>query len=177
GVKQIADTWMDMSPLTEGLITSPSVRQQLQDIFLADALYIPPNMPVSQENGVSQYSVKVTQGQPIVIDAEIAHGFQYQVKDGDPLFASFALPDLGDSQGTYGVQVLTDDRWVSFVDALPLREYMFDQPVEAFRVTGIDPAIWNNDDFEQAWATMLTFLGDGTFQGSMAPVSVGPVYG
>lgn len=110
--------------------------------------------------------IPVIAGVPIRIDPIVVEGYDYAIGDGDPFFASVVLPeDIGDGvyQLSYAAKSITLAGGV---------EYVFEGGVASFSVRGIEPSAGLNPDDPLAFVTTLTFVADGTFSGTMTPVTV-----
>jgi hypothetical protein len=112
----------------------------------------------------------------------VATGYVYKTGANDPNFASVILPSL--QLAPYSL---------SFLDAAGLLEsttlfggvqYFFPTGgVNDFTVTGIDPSLGLDPSNTTAFMTGLTFVSDGQFTGTQAPITTdiasvpGPVVG
>ncbi len=143
---------------------------------------------VNSSSGTPVYSfnVDVTANQPVLIDPEVAVGYDYAIGAGDPNFASVTLPDVG--SGMYELY-LFDTSDVAFDTGIGiLADVTFDftsnsrlDPflgtdhsggVSKFRILGIDAAAMLDPHDTQAFVSALTFVGGGTFTGTMTPITV-----
>ena len=99
------------------------------------------------------------------IDPEIAVGYIYDIGAGDPNFASVILPDVGGG--------VFDLSYLSTTTVLNARvQYFFPAGgVSEFTVTGIDPAAGLDPADTSAFVTGLTFVSDGSFTGTMTPIT------
>ena len=99
------------------------------------------------------------------IDPTIAVGYQYAIGTGDPNFASVILPDVGG--GMFNLSYLSTE--------VPLDagiQYFFPTGgVSDFAVTGIDPLADLDPADTSAFVTGLTFVRDGSFTGTMTPLT------
>ncbi len=99
------------------------------------------------------------------IDPTIAIGYKYDIGAGDPNFASVILPDVGG--GAFDLSYLSTE--------IPLdagMQYFFPAGgVADFTVTGIDPAAELDPADTSAFVTGLTFAADGSFTGTMTPLT------
>jgi hypothetical protein len=99
------------------------------------------------------------------IDPVVAVGYEYAIGLGDPNFASVLLPDIGD--GVYDV----------FFDnlhhaVLADQQFFFPQGgVSAFTVLGIEPSAELDPNNVNAFVTGLTFVTEGSFTGTMTPLT------
>jgi hypothetical protein len=110
--------------------------------------------------------IPVTAGVPILIDPIVVEGYDYAIGQGDPLFASVVFPQgIGDGlyELSYADQSLTIAGGV---------QHFFGGGVAAFSVRGIEPSAGLSPDDPLAFVTTLTFVADGTFSGTMTPVTV-----
>lgn len=100
------------------------------------------------------------------IDPTIAVGYKYAIGAGDPNFASVLLPDVGG-----GVFDLSFDATSVMLDAGVQYFFPIMGGVDAFTVTGIDPAAMLDPADTSAFVTGLTFVADGSFTGTMTPLT------
>ena len=99
------------------------------------------------------------------IDPVVAVGYEYAIGLGDPNFASVLLPDIGD--GVY--DVLFDN-----LHHLVLADQQFFFPqggVSTFTVLGIEPSADLDPNNVNAFVTGLTFVSEGSFTGTMTPLT------
>ena len=99
------------------------------------------------------------------IDPTIAVRYGYAIGAGDPNFASVILPDVGG--GVFDLSYLSTE--------IPLDagvQYFFPTGgVADFTVTGIDPAAELDPADTSAFITGLTFVANGSFTGTMTPLT------
>lgn len=122
-------------------------------------------------NGVYNFNVtNVGPSSVTFIDPLIAIGYKYATGDGDPNFASVLLPNVGD--GEYVLSYLINGQLVQ----IPLDhdvQFFFPQGgVSAFDVTGIETAANLDPNNVTAFITGLTFVANGTFTGTMTPITL-----
>ncbi len=99
------------------------------------------------------------------IDPTVAVGYKYATGAGDPNFASVILPDVGG--GAFDLSYLSTE--VSLDAGI---QYFFPiGGVADFTVTGIDPAAELDPADTSAFVTGLTFVADGSFTGTMTPLT------
>ncbi len=99
------------------------------------------------------------------IDPAIAVGYKYAIGMGDPNFASVILPDVGG--GVFDLSFLATEVTLD-ADV----QYFFPAGgVADFTVTGIDPAAELDPADTSAFLTGLTFVKDGSFTGTMTPLT------
>jgi hypothetical protein len=130
---------------------------------------IPPNIAlpmVNGANGVYHFNVgSVGPDFVTYIDPAIAIGYIYDTGAGDPNFASVILPDVGG--GVFDLSYLST---MVVVDAGV--QYFFPAGgVSEFTVTGIDPSADLDPADTSAFVTGLTFVSDGSFTGTMTPLT------
>jgi len=123
------------------------------------------NLPAVQ-NGVYHFNIGGVSPDSITfIDPTIAIGYKYATGASDPNFASVILPDVG-----CGVFDLSFDATKVLLDAG--RQYFFPAGgVADFTVTGIDPAAELDPADTSVFLTGLTFVKDGSFTGTMTPLT------
>lgn len=129
-------------------------------------------LPSVGPDGVFRFDVKVSEGETIIIDPVVAIGYDYQIGEGNPLFASVTLPMVGD--GLFELWLFDHDLldYVFEAELTAGIEYFFaDDGVDRFRVLGIEPSAGLDPTDVRAFATALTFAGDGRFTGSMTPIT------
>ncbi|MFA7666226.1 MAG: hypothetical protein WCY32_08910 [Burkholderiaceae bacterium] len=128
-------------------------------------------LPSVGPNGEFKFNVKVEAGETIAIDPVVAVGYDYQIGDGDPWFASVTLPDVGD--GLYELYLFNGADWVFEAVLAAGNEYLFAAGgVDRFRILGIETSAGLNPSDPVAFITELTFTGDGRFTGTMTPITV-----
>ena len=99
------------------------------------------------------------------IDPAVAVGYEYEIGLGNPNFASVLLPDIGD--GVY--DVLFDSLHHT---VLAEQQFFFPQGgVSAFTVLGIEPSAALDPNNVNAFITGLTFVSEGSFTGTMTPLT------
>jgi hypothetical protein len=99
------------------------------------------------------------------IDPVVAVGYEYAIGLGDPNFASVLLPDIGD--GVYDVLFNNLHHTV-----LAEQQFFFPQGgVSAFTVLGIEPSAELDPNNVNAFITGLTFVSEGSFTGTMTPLT------
>lgn len=135
------------------------------------AVYLPTTTLLP--SGLPSYSFNVANvgGRQIFIDPVLAVGYDYTIGDGDPLFRSVLLPD-GIGDGSYTV-VLPNGQSIIVAGG---SEYSFTSHpsyasgVGSFRVLGIEESAGLSPFDPTAFITGLTFVGNGSFTGSMTPI-------
>jgi hypothetical protein len=140
---------------------------------IASPIYLPTVAPTLSafDGPIYDFDAPVTAGVPIAIDPELAVGYIYQTGAGDPNFASVELPDIGNPD-LYDLYLWNG---ASFLfDTTLAADTVFDFAaggVNEFEVLGIDPDLGLDPSDAAAFITNLTFVGDGTFTGTMTPVT------
>lgn len=125
-------------------------------------------------NGVYNFNVQsVGPGNITFIDPLVAVGYDYAIGAGDPNFASVLLPNVGD--GVYTLDY-TDGGGAHSVALAHDVQYFFGQGgVTSFRVGGIETSAALDPNNVTAFITGLTFTADGSFTGTMTPLTVNVV--
>jgi len=99
------------------------------------------------------------------IDPVVAIGYEYAIGQGDPNFASVLLPDVGD--GVYDVLFNGVHHPV-----LAGQQFFFGQGgLSAFTVLGIETSAGLDPNNVNAFLTGLTFVSEGSFTGTMTPLT------
>ncbi len=135
---------------------------------IASAATLPATVTPSHVFG---YDFPVVGGQTYFVDPQVATGYSFSTGAGDPNFASVVLPAV--QSNAFDVSFTYDGMKYSDMVA-PLT--VFDFPaggVNAFTVTGIDPADGLDPSDTSAFATGLAFEGNGTFTGTQTPITSG----
>ena len=115
--------------------------------------------------------IPTTAGQTVFIDPLVAIGYDYEIGAGDPNFASVTLPTgIGDNM--FELLLWDGSAWV-FADNLTGGiEYSFGTDgVDRFRILGIETSANVDPNSATAFITGLTFVSDGTFSGTMTPLT------
>jgi hypothetical protein len=141
-----------------------------------------PFMPVGvNDGGGFEFDAPVSADDPVFIDPVVATGYDYEIGDGDPNFASVTLPDFGD--GFYDLVLFDNlgdliDTGIELTagDAFDFTTELFadfgidSEGISKFGVRGIEVAAGLDPNDPAAFVTGLTFVGDGQFTGTMTPI-------
>jgi hypothetical protein len=121
---------------------------------------------VNGATGVYQFNVgNVGPDFVTFIDPTVAIGYIYDTGAGDPNFASVILPNVGG--GVFDLSYLS-----TMVVLHAGVQYFFPAGgVSEFTVTGIDPSAALDPADTSAFVTGLTFVGNGSFTGTMTPIT------
>jgi hypothetical protein len=116
---------------------------------------------------------EVAGGEVEFYDPLVTEGYDFAIGEGNPNFASFILPNLGD--GFFDLW-LYDDSITDFVfkevvgASVP---YSFEPSgVDRFMILGIETALGLDPNDPTAFVIGLSFVDDGRFTGSMTPLTV-----
>lgn len=127
-------------------------------------------LPSVGPNGVFKFDVKVEDGKPILIDPLVAIGYDYQIGDGNPNFASVTLPDIGD--GFFDLYLWDGNDWAfSMILEQGIQHTFGSDGVDRFRILGIETSAGIDPSDTTAFITELSFTGDGRFTGTMTPIT------
>lgn len=127
------------------------------------------NLPVVDANGQFSFNFAVLSNTPVLLDPVIATGYDFQTGQGDPLFASVTLPNLGNFN--YGLYLWDGLSWIFDAMVAPLSTFNFGTGgVDRFRISGIPPSLSLNPLNPTAFETELTFENSGQFTGTMTPL-------
>ena len=133
------------------------------------AIYLPSVGP----DGVFRFDVKVEEGELIYIDPVVAIGYDYQIGESDPMFASVILPDVGDGLYELWLFDLVLNDFVFEQELIAGVEHFFSGGgVDRFRILGIEASAGLDPGDVTAFVTGLTFTGDGRFTGTMTPITL-----
>lgn len=117
-----------------------------------------------------KFDFEVVNGEPCLIDPLVAIGYDYKTGGEDPSFSSVTLPVMGDNEYELwlhnGSQFVYEDLITGGVT------YNFVDPVDSFRILGIEVYLGIDPSNTTAFVTELTFAGDGRFTGTMTPIII-----
>jgi len=126
-------------------------------------------LPVIDPSGTLNFDIDVLGDRQISIDPFVTTGYEYEIGVGDPNFASVLLPFIGD--GSY---LLSYFDGTSLVEEILTANSEFFFPtggVAGFIVTGIETSAGLDPADPTAFATTLRFVANGSFTGTMTPIS------
>jgi len=127
-------------------------------------------LPAIDPNGVYHFKVgSVGPNSVTFIDPTVAVGYIYDIGKGDPNFASVLLPDVGGGQ--FDLSFLMNGSEFATMLAAGIEYFFPAGGVDEFTVTGIDPAADIDPTNALAFITGLTFVNDGSFTGTMTPIT------
>lgn len=136
------------------------------------ALQYLPMVDTSSGSPVYRFEgVPVVEGQTVLIDPAVAVGFDYQIGNGDPYFRSVTMPD-GVGDDLFDLWFWDGSLWVDAgLDLQGSVEHVFGAGgVDRFRITGIETAAGIDPFAAGAFTTGVSFVADGTFNGTMTPL-------
>lgn len=137
----------------------------------AEVVYLP-SMDTSGITPVHHFNgVPVEQGQTVLIDPDVATGFDYMVGTGDPLFESVTMPE-GVGDNLFALWLWTGDQWAeSGVELTGGRKHVFALGgIDRFRITGIEVSAGLSPSAAGAFTTGISFVANGLFNGTMTPI-------
>lgn len=147
-------------------------------------VFLPTVDPTGTSVGTPIYSfdIDVVDGQTVFIDPFFAIGYDYEIGAGDPLFASVLLPDIGDGEFELWLFDMADNPFNTGITILANTLFDFTtelgafgigaEGLDKFRILGIETTAELDPIDTTAFVTGLTFVGDGTFTGTMTPIVV-----
>lgn len=186
---------IQLDKFAAGNFTSPGLRARSRAFFdFSTSPLVLPSGEVSsvflpsvdsatnpQGEPVYQFNVAVKEGETIFIDPEVAVGYEYAIGTGDPKFASVVLPDVGDGVFDlllYGTGGEPFDTGINLVAGTPYDfSELFDdfgigkEGLSRFAIGGIEPSAGLDPFNPTAFVTGLTFVGAGSFTGTMTPIT------
>ena len=131
-------------------------------------------LPSSGAPGVSEYNVRVVNGEPVsLVTQGGALGYDFVSTAGGPLFQSIELPTSGG--GLFDLWLFDDEGEAFFAQQIGDAIYSFGgDGVGAFRLfaPGIGSGPTSSTDF--SFMPMLTFTDRGTFTGSISALTADP---
>ncbi|PKN84230.1 MAG: hypothetical protein CVU51_10875 [Deltaproteobacteria bacterium HGW-Deltaproteobacteria-1] len=119
------------------------------------------------------FNVDVSSGQQIFIDPMVAVGYDYAIGANNPYFASVTLP-VGIGDGIYALYLFDEtlNKYVFKGYINGGEAFAFDgNGVDRFRILGIETSAALDPNDATAFITGLTFAGNGTFTGTMTPIT------
>lgn len=144
-----------------------------QGVFSEDSDIILPETSTDPDgNIIFSFNNPVIANQIIFYDPIVAVGYDYAIGKGDPNFASFILPSIGDDMFELWLfdESAADLLFKAFVSAGT--EYSFgDGGVAWFRILGIETSAGLHPENPTAFVTGLSFVADGRFTGTMTPIT------
>ncbi|MCK9686002.1 PEP-CTERM sorting domain-containing protein [Scleromatobacter humisilvae] len=128
-------------------------------------------LPTITSDGVYSFHVgDVSSSSITFIDPAVATGYTYATATGEPNFKSVLLPDTG---GGHFTLTFTVDGVTQSVSLDAGAQFFFPGAgVSTFVVSGIDPAAGIDPTNGEAFITGLTFESDGSFDGTMTPMTL-----
>ncbi|HQR12317.1 MAG TPA: right-handed parallel beta-helix repeat-containing protein, partial [Casimicrobiaceae bacterium] len=150
---QVVGNWAGADGINHGFIASPAI------------------LPIgTTAGGAFLFSTPVIANTPLFIDPVIATGYDYAIGAGDPNFATVRLPiGIGDSR--YTLTVGGNSYPLAGGVLFDFRTHGFPGGVGAFRVSDIKAKALLDPANGQAFVTELTFMADGNFTGTQAPLT------
>jgi len=131
----------------------------------------PAAMPTgTTSGGAYTFSVAVVPSFPIFIDPPVAVGYDYAIGKNNPRIATVRLP-IGIGDSVYRVKAQGRKFTLAGGDLLDFRANGFPGGVSDFTVSCIEVEAALDPSNPQAFPTELTFVGAGTFTGSMKPLT------
>lgn len=127
----------------------------------------PVYLPMAIHTGAYEFSIGVIAGQTYFIDPLVATGFVYQTGLGNPNFASVLLPDVGNGQ----FDLLSCDGSPLGTAYSGVVFNFSTGGVSCFQVRGIETSADMDPNNVTAFVTGLTFTGNGSFTGTMTPIT------
>lgn len=135
----------------------------------------PPNVSLpTVVNGVYHFSItSVGPNSVTFIDPFVAVGYDYAIGQGDPNFASVLLP-TGIGDNLYDLFVWDGVDFVdSGTDLVGGSQFFFGAGgVDRFSIRGIETSAGLDPNNVAAFITGLTFVSNGSFTGTMTPITV-----
>jgi hypothetical protein len=141
-------------------------------VTISSPIVLPTVSPtLSQYGGPSyHFDTPVTAGDSISIDPQSAVGFIFDIGAGNPNFASVELPNVGNPD-PYDLYLWNGSKFVFDTTVSADSTFQFAAGgVSEFEILGIDPSVGLNPNSATDFVTQLTFVGSGTFTGTMTPV-------
>ncbi len=149
----------------------PNILSESRSFFdfspVVPGIAVPVYLPTDIGSGAYNFHIVVIGGQTVYIDPVVATGFDYEIGAGDPNFASVLLPNVGD-----GLFDLFTCGGSSLGTATAGIVFGFGQGgLSCFSVRGIETSAGIDPNNVTAFITGLTFTADGTFTGTMTPIT------
>jgi hypothetical protein len=167
---QLIDTRLDDIPFTN---SNAQILRRSNSFFSfsprtdgEQAAYLPTVGP----DGVYRFVVgEVQAGVVVFLDPLVAVGYDYVIGPGNPNFESVVLPNIGD--GIFTVRFSSNN--APREETVLAGQQFFFPPggIAAFGVRAIEASAGLDPANVTAFITGLTFVADGTFTGTMTPVT------
>lgn len=131
-------------------------------------------LPSSGAPGVSEYNVRVVNGEPVsLVTQGGALGYDFVSTAGGPLFQSIELPTSGG--GSFDLWLFDDEGEAVFAQQIGDSVYNFGSDgVSAFRLFAPGLGSGPTSSTEFSFTPMLTFADRGTFTGSISALTADP---
>ncbi len=120
-------------------------------------------------NGSYTFNMQVVPSTPFYIDPVVAAGYDYAIGKGDPRIATVQFP-VGIGDNLYSLVLDDKSLVVAGGDTFDFRAHGYRKGISRFRVAGIDAAAGLDPANPTAFPTGLTFVGSGSFTGTMTPL-------
>jgi hypothetical protein len=135
-------------------------------------VYLPTLNPANPAVPVYEFrEVPAAPGTFTFLDPLVAIGYDYQIAAGDPNFASVLLP-TGIGDNLYQLLLWNDTDWQFEANLTGGVSYSFGPGgVDRFRILGIETGALLDPFNTTAFITGLTFVSEGTFSGTMTPLT------
>ena len=134
----------------------------------AGSIYTP-NVISGTGSAIYEFDMSVAAGVTYNIDPLMAHGYIYQIGASDPNFASVELPNIG-NLNDYSLYLWKNGKWVFDASLAPDTLFNFGPGgVSGFeKFSASTPA--STLPTATAFVTQVSFVGGGSFTGSMTAV-------
>ena len=140
----------------------------LPDVLPDDAPLFLPSVEVGGPQPIFNFDNAVLADAIAFYDPLVAVGYDFAIGEGDPLFGSVLLPDVGD--GLFEVLV-PDGEGFAALATIAAGEAFDLGGVAAFRVAEIEAEAGLDPEDATAFVTGLSFVADGQFTGTMTPIT------
>src|SRR5690606_3321680 len=136
------------------------------------SIYIPTVTVDDEGNKVFNFDIEVTAGEQVLIDPDIAIGYEYAVAAGDPLFASVQLPEIAGADSLCALFLFDSDGnlFDTLIDIVAGEIFDFTtgltefgigaEGLARFAIKGIEIAALLDPSDPLAFVTGLTFVSD-----------------
>ncbi len=129
------------------------------------------SLPTITSDGVYSFHIgDVSSSSETFIDPAVATGYVFATAAGEPNFKSVLLPDVGG--GHFMLEYSVDGHEVTINLDAGSQFFFPGDGVATFTVSGIDPAAGVNPGNGESFITGLTFESDGSFDGTMTPITL-----
>jgi hypothetical protein len=122
-------------------------------------------------HGAFVFDIPVSAGLPVFLDPEIAVGYEYAIREGNPHFQSVTLPIGIGATNRYTLIVRDHEFSLPAGQRFDFTQSGFPKGVHDFTVLGVDPSAALSTTNMSGFVTEVSFVTSGEFTGSIRPLT------